>query len=520
MSCIVSNKARALIADDQPDVLEALRLLLKGAGYQTETVNSPAAVIEALKVSNFDLLLMDLNYTRDTTSGQEGLDLLGRVRALDDTLPIVVMTAWGSIELTVEAMRGGVRDFILKPWENARLLEVLRAQIEFGHALRNKQRLKREIKALSNSISGAVDLAGLLNQVATELERIFQSSGVLILLRTQRGPLSILSRGHSEDLTVERRPHAFAAADQFDDLYRKMVRGDGGSLISPVTVKGDLAGFIYIGEKLCGGRYTPDEVKFLDSVVEQIGGALGSLQAREREQELEEARAIQRRLLPKQMPQISGFEISASWQPAHTVSGDYYDALKIDEGRVDFCIADVSGKGMPAALLMSNVQAAVKASASITTSPAEVCRKVNRVVCSNTADDRFITFFYCSLDGQSRRLVYTNAGHNPGILIRRDGTVERLATGGAVFGPFPDWEYTQEEVELDSGDRVFLFTDGITEVTNQKDEEFGEERLIELIAKNRELAAADLQSVVMKTVAEFSNYSFQDDATMIAISVE
>jgi FixJ family two-component response regulator len=118
--------ARALIADDQPDVIEALRLLLKGAGYQTRAVTSPADVIEVLKTDRFDLLLMDLNYTRDTTSGREGLDLLARVQALDSTLPIVVMTAWGSIELTVEAMRRGVRDFILKPWENTRLLDVLR----------------------------------------------------------------------------------------------------------------------------------------------------------------------------------------------------------------------------------------------------------------------------------------------------------------------------------------------------------------------------------------------------------
>ena len=109
---------RTLIADDQPDVLEALRLLLKGEGYQIEAVNSPSAVLDKLKSQPYDLLLMDLNYTRDTTSGQEGLDLLARIQDIDNTLPVVAMTAWGSVELAVEAMQHGVRDFVLKPWEN------------------------------------------------------------------------------------------------------------------------------------------------------------------------------------------------------------------------------------------------------------------------------------------------------------------------------------------------------------------------------------------------------------------
>jgi len=144
MSAANLTAPRTLIADDQPDVLEALRLLLKGEGYQTEGVSTPNDVIEALKSHDFDLLLMDLNYARDTTSGQEGLDLLSRVQAVDSTLPIVVMTAWGSVELAVEAMQRGVRDFVLKPWENNRLLSILRTQIEMGHALRKTQRLKKE----------------------------------------------------------------------------------------------------------------------------------------------------------------------------------------------------------------------------------------------------------------------------------------------------------------------------------------------------------------------------------------
>lgn len=145
-----SFKYRILIADDQRDVLEALRLLLKGEGYQTEAVTSPGDVLRTLEARDYDLLLMDLNYARDTTSGQEGLDLLSRVQAMDNTLPVVVMTAWGSVEVAVEAMRRGARDFVQKPWENARLLTILRTQIELGQALRKGQRLEAENELLRN----------------------------------------------------------------------------------------------------------------------------------------------------------------------------------------------------------------------------------------------------------------------------------------------------------------------------------------------------------------------------------
>jgi len=143
-----SRTPSILIADDQPDVLEALRFLVKGEGYQAESVNSPPAAIDAVESRDFDVVLMDLNYTRDTTSGQEGLDLLNRIQSLDSTLPVIVMTAWGSVELAVEAMRRGARDFIQKPWDNARLSAILKTQIELGRALRKGQRLEAENRAL------------------------------------------------------------------------------------------------------------------------------------------------------------------------------------------------------------------------------------------------------------------------------------------------------------------------------------------------------------------------------------
>lgn len=139
---------RILIADDQPGVLDALRLLLKGENFEVVTANSPASLLATLEGNDFDALLMDLNYARDTTSGQEGLDLIARLQAIDSTLPIVVMTAWGSVEVVVEAMRRGARDFIQKPWDNTRLLAILRGQVQLSRALREGQRLESENRLL------------------------------------------------------------------------------------------------------------------------------------------------------------------------------------------------------------------------------------------------------------------------------------------------------------------------------------------------------------------------------------
>ncbi|MBS0664790.1 MAG: sigma-54-dependent Fis family transcriptional regulator [Verrucomicrobia bacterium] len=142
------NPARILIADDQPDVLEALRLLLKCEGYQTETAKSPAAVLKAVEARDFAVALIDLNYARDTTSGEEGLELLSKLQAIDATLPVVVMTAWASVDVAVEAMRRGARDFVTKPWDNPRLLAILKNQIALGSAVRAYRRLEAENQLL------------------------------------------------------------------------------------------------------------------------------------------------------------------------------------------------------------------------------------------------------------------------------------------------------------------------------------------------------------------------------------
>jgi sigma-B regulation protein RsbU (phosphoserine phosphatase) len=243
--------------------------------------------------------------------------------------------------------------------------------------------------------------------------------------------------------------------------------------------------------------------------------------------EFSEAQRIQRKLLPATLPQVDGCELSASWEPAAGVGGDCFDAIAFGRSRVAVSIADVVGKGSPAALLMSNLQAAVRAFATETTGPAELCQQVNRILCGNIAEGRFISFFYCTLDTERGVLTYSNAGHYPPMLVHEDDSVERLAAGGPVMGVFADAVYEQQHVNVRRGDRVVLFTDGITEVRAAGADEnaadyadFGEERLIALARANRRCSAPLLQARMAEAVSAFAGGTFQDDATLIVVAIE
>ena len=372
--------SRILVADDQRDLVDALRLLLKPEGIRVDAVHSPDAALAAVRSNPFDLVLMDLNYTGDTTSGREGIDLLEHLQAFDASLPVVVMTGWGSIDLAVEAMRRGVRDFVQKPWDNAALVTTLRSEIQAGR--------ERRIKA----------------------ER---------------------------------------------DL-----------------------------------------------------------------RELEEARRIQRTLLPAVLPQMDGVELAASWQPASGVGGDCFDAIRFSSHRLALSIADVVGKGIPAALLMSNLQAAVRAFATEAARPAELCEQVNTILCGHISEGRFISFFYCVVDSEVGSLTYANGGHFPPALIKPDGTVIRLTSGGPVLGVLATGAYESGTVAFGAGDRLILYTDGITEARSERDEEFGDERLLSLAVEHRGCSAPALQARLVDAVASFTGRRFTDDATLIVLAAD
>jgi sigma-B regulation protein RsbU (phosphoserine phosphatase) len=366
-----ATKFRILVCDDQVDVLEAMRLLLKGNGYQASTVESPRALLEAARAESFDLILADLNYTRDTTSGKEGLDLLASLEAQGSHAPVIVMTAWGSVDLAVEAMRRGACDFIQKPWDNDRVIAQIRKQTE-----------------------------------------------------------------------SERR----------------------------------------------------------------------------RKSELEIAANVQQKLFPRAHRGLATVDYAGQCVAAREIGGDYYDFLEIVDHTVGIVLGDVSGKGVPAALLMANLQACFRSQdPGALLEPAHVLRTINRHFYESTASERFATLFYGVYDDRSRRLRYVNCGHVAPLLRREAGVVERLEPTATMLGAFKEWACTEESVALEPGDRLVIYSDGVTEAGIDDGEEFGEERLVRLLGGGERESAARLVQSIVDDVVEFSGAERHDDVTVVCV---
>jgi phosphoserine phosphatase RsbU/P len=244
---------------------------------------------------------------------------------------------------------------------------------------------------------------------------------------------------------------------------------------------------------------------------------LGTKQLELQEQEIQRAREIQQSLLPRSIPQLPRFEIDGVWQPANMVSGDYYDVLRLSDHRLGICIADVAGKGVSAALLMANVQAALRTYANDSVSPAAVCAKLNGLLHENLATGKFVTLLYGILDGESRTFRFCNAGHLDPILTSK-GSDQVLDHGGAVLGVFPSWKYEDTEIALQSGDRLLLFTDGITEAEDSRGQEFEEESIAAFAKANATLSAKEMNNKLLERVTSFCGAHFRDDATLLTIA--
>jgi sigma-B regulation protein RsbU (phosphoserine phosphatase) len=247
---------------------------------------------------------------------------------------------------------------------------------------------------------------------------------------------------------------------------------------------------------------------------------IGNTRSKQQEQEMDKAREIQEGLLPKKIPQVRGLEVVGAWQPASVVGGDYFDVLKFSETKIGICIGDVVGKGISAALLMANLQASFRAFASEEVSPGNLVGKLNDVVANNIAADKFVTFCYCTIDTTENRLTYASAGHWPPILFHKSGEGVFMREGGAPLGIFPNRNYEDTGLPLDSGDRLVLYTDGLTEAMDSDEQEFGERRLVELVSRNIALSAAELLAAIRKEVVGFCNGNFHDDFTLVVVAVK
>jgi sigma-B regulation protein RsbU (phosphoserine phosphatase) len=244
---------------------------------------------------------------------------------------------------------------------------------------------------------------------------------------------------------------------------------------------------------------------------------LGRQQLESHASELQAAFDIQSSLLPRTIPQINGVEISCAWQPARTVSGDFFDVLVLSPARVGLCLADVSGKGMSAALITANLQATFRAFAPSEPSPARLCAKLNDALCANLPPGRFVTLVYAVLDRERMTLTYELAGHNPPLLLRGMDVVLLPGTG-PVLGLLPSATFRDQTIGLHAGDRILFSTDGVTEAFNPAEEEFGEERMI-ATAQATKGSAHDIRSAIMHDVTTFAQDHFHDDASLMIITV-
>jgi phosphoserine phosphatase RsbU/P len=357
---------RVLVGDDQPDVLEAVRLLLKSSGHVAVTAGTPDAVLREATSQPFDVLLLDLNYGRDTTSGREGLDLLRGLRASGVHAPVVVMTAWGSIELAVEAMRRGASDFVQKPWDNSRLLEKI----------------------------------GLYASQATQ------------------------------------------------------VRTD-----------------------------------------------------------IEIARNVQQNLLGRCHTPVAGLDYAGRCLPVGEIGGDYFDFLPLKSGGLCAALADVSGKGISAALLMAHLQSGLHSRPELVTEPHDLISAMNRVFWESSPPEQYATLFYGVYE--SGVLHYVNAGHASPVLLRADGSHETLESTGMPVGMFPAWRGEQRSVRLNSGDRLAIVSDGVMEAGLRQDSDFGEEGVARCLRRYARSCAA---SIVERLLSEAGQGGVEDDMTAVVLS--
>jgi phosphoserine phosphatase RsbU/P len=296
--------------------------------------------------------------------------------------------------------------------------------------------------------------------------------------------------------------------------------------VIPMQIQNQVKGAVLLGEKLRGGEYTKSDLEFLYSLanlaiisIENARLFRDAIEKQRLEDELAIAREIQQGLLPSALPQIPGFEVAAVNITSKQVGGDYYDVLPNHEDEYILAIGDVSGKGTPAALLMANVQASLRAFAPMGLTLSAATARINDLTCANTGQDKFITFFWGALNTKTREFRYVNAGHNPPFLLKADGTIQRLDIGGIILGLMKTFTpYPEGSVTLGPGDVIVMFTDGVSEAMNSLEEDFTEERL-EVVLKNvrTESPARIIEEIQIALEAHTQETPQSDDITMLVI---
>jgi serine phosphatase RsbU (regulator of sigma subunit) len=295
----------------------------------------------------------------------------------------------------------------------------------------------------------------------------------------------------------------------------------------PVIGRGSgLVGLLVLGHRLSEGPYSGEDKRLLASIAGQAGTALENIRLageiaekieaeRRGAREMEIAKEVQARLLPQESPRLNTLDCAGQCIEARSVGGDYYDYLDLGADQVGFVLADVSGKGVHAALLMANLQAYLRSQSGIRPlDPVCLLERANRMLLKATASEHFATLFFAIYDDASRQMVYVNCGHNAPIWLRKDGIVQRLAATATVIGIFEQWTCEVKQIRLGPGDLLAIFSDGVTEAAHNE-EEFGDARLVLELQECRRLSASEIVQAIFASVQEFSAGAQSDDLTLL-----
>ncbi len=365
------------------------------------------------------------------------------------------------------------------------------------------------------------------------IEAVGAERGVLLTL--EGGQLTVqASRGDGfristtvRDKVINEKTSLLLKDVRDDEAFRAMqsiVSQKVRSLMAvPLQTDDEVIGLIYVDSSLMGREYTNDDLDLLTVMANVAGIRIERQRMAEIEQarrrlasELEQAAEIQRQFLPAKAPVVPGLDLAAYNAPCRTVGGDYYDFVTYPDGRVAVVVGDVCGKGMPAALLMMSLQARVQVLADEPESPACLVERLNRILTAASLNNRFVSFFYSLLDPATGDMCYSNAGHNPPLLLRSNGEIQRLEGGGPVLGILPGISYEEEHCFLTPGDVVLLYSDGVTEANNPAGEEFGEDRLVRLVEEARCQPAEKILGAVTQAVQDWmAGAPAADDITLV-----
>jgi serine phosphatase RsbU (regulator of sigma subunit) len=347
-------------------------------------------------------------------------------------------------------------------------------------------------------------------------------------LKKSYGGRISLSRSIARSV-VENRQSILTADAQSDERFKMkesiVLQGIHSAMCVPLWNNREVIGLIYVDTLHAARAFTPEDLKLLTLLaniaavkIENAKLFEEQLAKQRMEKELQQAALIQRKLLPLSVPLLDGYELAGFNDPCREVGGDYYDYLARGPGKLGLAIGDVSGKGMGAALLMATIRASFRAHVETDHGILALISALNEAVLQSANSNNFVSFFYGELDSPTGELDYVNAGHNPPIVLRASGQVDRLKADGLILGVFSGARYSQSRVRLERGDLLVAYSDGVTEMQNQSGEEFGEDRLIGLLQANKDRTASEVQELICSSIRAFAGAEPQyDDVTLLVV---